>query len=153
MRRVIRVAIVACVAATVLAAPGHAQNRRYAYEAELAAAAKAGAARAGGVDWECAGTRCMAEARGGAVSVRGCSELARAVGPVRRYASEIRSLGEKELVECNGAVAAAGTPAAPAAPAAAAKATAPKAAGGRIVTPEMTYTGVWPGGREIGAKQ
>ena len=107
-------------------------------------------ARAGGVDWTCTGTHCTTEARGGVVSVRGCSELARAVGPVTRYASEIRQLGEKELAECNQTLAAA-----PAVAAAPAKAPAPasKAAAGRIVTPELTYTGAWPGGREAGAKQ
>lgn len=103
-------------------------------------------ANAGGVDWSCAGTRCTAEARGGNVSVRGCSELARAVGRVTRYASEVRQLGEKELAECNQAAAAA-------APAVAAKAPAPKPAAGRTVTSELTYTGVWPGGREAAAKQ
>jgi hypothetical protein len=81
--------------------------------------------------------------RGGAVSVRGCSELARAVGPVTRYASELRQLGEKDLADCNQTVAAA--PAKPPAP-------APKSAAGRTVTPDLTYTGVWPGGRETGAK-
>ena len=30
---------------------------------------------------------------------------------------------------------------------------ATEAAAGRTVTPELTYTGVWPGGREAGAKQ
>jgi hypothetical protein len=148
MRRVMKLSIVACIAAAALAAPAAAQDRRYAYEAELAAAAVRADVRAGGVDWSCSGTRCTAEARGGAVSVRGCSELARAAGPVRRYASEIRSLGEKELAECN-RVAAASAPAAPAA----AKAAAPKPPGGRTVTPELTYSGVWPGGREAGAKQ
>jgi hypothetical protein len=140
MRSYLSLAFVLCSA--FAAASSHAQDRRYAYEADLAAAAKRAAARAGGVDWSCAGTRCTAEARGGGVSVRGCSELARAVGPVTRYASEIRQLGEKELAECNQMVAAAP-----------AKAPAPKAAAGLTVTPELTYTGVWPGGREAGAKQ
>jgi hypothetical protein len=129
-------------------AAAHAQDRRYAYEAELAGAAKRAGARAGGVDWSCSGTRCTAEARGGAVSVRGCSELARAVGPVRRYASELRSLDEKALAECNRVAAAAETP-----KAADARSPAPKpAAGGGTVAQELTYTGVWPRGREAGAK-
>jgi hypothetical protein len=81
------------------------------------------------------------------VGVRGCSELARAVGAITRYASEIRQLGEKELAECNQAA----TATAAAAPAA--KAPASKPAAGRPVTPELSYTGVWPGGRETGAKQ
>jgi len=150
MRRVMRshptLAVILC-ATIVAAAPAGAQDRRYAYEVELAAAAQRGAVRAGGVEWTCSGTRCTAEGRGGAVSVRGCSELARAVGPIRRYASEIRSLGEKELAECNQA--GAGTAAAPAAAAAPKTAAAPKPAAGRAVAPEMTYTGVWPGGREM----
>ena len=150
MRSHLPLALILCAA--FAAAPGHAQDRRYAYEAELAAAAKSANARAGGLDWSCTGTRCTAEARGGAVSVRGCSELARTVGPVTRYANELRQLGEKELAECNQTVAAAPAAAPGAAPA---KAPAPKAAAaaGRTVTPELTYTGVWPGGREAGAKQ
>ena len=147
MRPHLPLAVILCAA--FAAASSHAQDRRYAYEAELSRAAKSAAARAGGVDWSCAGTRCTAEARGGAVSVRGCSELARAVGPVTRYASELRQLGEKELAECD-QVAAAAAPAVAATPA---KAPAAKAAPGRAVTPELTYTGVWPGGREAGAKQ
>ena len=142
--------LVLVLCAAFAAASSHAQDRRYAYEAELATAAKRTAARAGGVDWSCTGTRCTAEARGGAVSVRGCSELVRAVGPVTRYASELRQLGEKELAECNQTAAAA---AAPAPAPAKAPSPAPKAAAGRTGTPELTYTGVWPGGRETGAKQ
>ena len=142
MRSHLPLALLLCAAFD--AAPSHPHDRRYVYEAELATAAKRAAVRAGGVDWSCTGTRCTAEARGGAVSVRGCSELARAVGRVTRYASELRQLGEKELAECNQTVAAAP---------AKAPALAPKAAAGRAVTPELTYTGVWPGGRETGAKQ
>ena len=146
MRSHLALALILC--ATCAAAPSQAQDRRYAYDAELAAAAKRVTARAGGVDWSCAGTRCTAEARGGAVSVRGCSELARAVGAVTRYGSELRQLGERELAECNQVGAAAAAPAPAKAPS-----PAPKAAAGRTVTPELTYTGVWPGGRETGAKQ
>jgi hypothetical protein len=142
MRSHLPLALLLCAA--FAAAPSHAQDRRYVYEAELAAAAKSANARAGGVDWTCTGTHCTTEARGGVVSVRGCSELARALGPVTRYASELRQLGEKELAECNQTVAAAP---------AKAPALAPKAAAGRTVTPELTYTGAWPGGRETGAKQ
>ena len=142
MRRVKRphllLSLILCSA--FAAAPVRAQDRRYAYEAELAATTKQAAVYAGGIDWSCSGTRCTAEARGGAVSVRGCSELVRAVGPLRGYASELRQLGEKELAECNQAT----TAAAPKGP-------APKAVAGRA--PELTYTGVWPGGREAGAKQ
>jgi hypothetical protein len=122
------------------AAAGNAQDRRFAYEADLAAPAKRAAVRAGGIDWSCSGTRCTAEGRGGGVSARGCGELARAAGAVARYASELRALGAQELAECNQG-AAAGTPAAAA------------AATGRTVTPQLTYTGVWPGGRESGAKK
>ena len=160
MRRVKRLhrllSFILCAA--FAAAPIHAQDRRYAYEVELAATAKQAVVHAGGVDWSCSGTRCTAEGRGGAVSVRGCSELARAVGPIRRYASELRQLGEKDLAECNQAATTAAAPPAPkavapaAAPAAAAtKGPAPKAVAGRSGAPELTYTGVWPGGRE--AKQ
>jgi hypothetical protein len=157
MRRVKRLhrllSLILCAA--FAAAPVRAQDRRYAYEVELAATAKQATVRAGGVDWLCSGTHCTAEARGGAVSVRSCSELARAVGPIRRYASELRQLGENELAECNQAATAtvptaAPKPAAVAAAPAASKGPAPKAVAGR--TPELTYTGVWPGGRESGAK-
>jgi hypothetical protein len=144
MRPHLPIAIVLCAAF----AAAHAQDRRYAYEVELAAPAKRAAVRAGGVEWTCTADRCTAEGRGGAVSVRGCSELARAVGPVRRYASEIRSLDEKALAECNRVAAAAETP-----KAAEARSPAPKpAAGGGTVAQELTYSGVWPRGREAGAK-
>ena len=160
MRRVKRLQLLLSfiLCAAFAAAPIRAQDRRYAYDVELAATAKRATVRAGGVDWSCSGTHCTAEGRGGAVSVRGCSELARAVGPIRRYASEIRELGAQELAECNQtatatAPAAATKPAAVAAApaAAAAKGPAPKAVAGRSGTAELTYTGVWPGGRE--AKQ
>ena len=133
----------------------HAQDRRYGYEAELAATAKQAAVRAGGVDWSCSGTRCTAQGRAGAVSVRGCSALVHAVGPIRRYASEIRQLGKKDLAECNQAASAAAPPGLPkaAAPAAAPEGPTPRAATRRGGTPELTYIGVWPGGREAGAKQ
>jgi len=149
---------VGALCAVLAASAGNAQDRRFAYEADLAAPAKRAAVRAGGVEWSCSGTRCTAEARGGGgnVSVRGCSELARGAGAVTRYAGEARQLGEKELAECNQlatAVSPAPAPAAAPAPVAAAKPAPPQPAAGRTVTPEMTYTGVWPGGREAGAKQ
>ena len=129
MRRVIRRPTLALgLCAALAAATGHAQDRAYAYayEARLAAAAKRADARAGGVEWTCSGTRCTAEARGGVVSVRGCGELARVVGAITRYASEIRQLGEKELAECNQAATATAT-AAPAAKAPASKSPPPAA--------------------------
>jgi hypothetical protein len=150
MRRVKRPGLLLSLmlCAAFAAAPIRAQDRRYAYEVDLATAAKQAAVRAGGVDWSCSGTRCTAEGRGGEVTARGCSELARAMGPIRRYASELRQLGEKDLAECNQAATTAAAPAA-----AASKAPASKATAGRSGTPELTYTGVWSGGRESGAKQ
>jgi len=125
--------------ATLLAAGATRAQERVPYQAELADTAKRDVAKAGGVEWSCAGTRCTTEARGGNVTVRGCSELARAVGTVVRYRSEVKSLGQAEIAECNRL---AGAPAAKAP--AAAKAATPS--GPRVITRELTYTGVWPPG-------
>ena len=71
-----RIAFAAVLAAG--AGLAQAQGKTFSYETELAQAARRAAATAGGVSWTCAGTRCTASGRGGNVSVKGCSELARA---------------------------------------------------------------------------
>jgi hypothetical protein len=128
------------VAAALAAATGfaHAQSRVYAYEAELAQGAKRATVTAGGVRWSCTGTRCTASGRGGNVSVRGCSELARAVGPVARYQSEIRQLADADLRECNRL--------AQAPAAASAKAAKGPAKPQRATTAEIRFTGIAPSG-------
>lgn len=116
----------------------YAQGKTFSYEAELAQAARRAAATAGGVKWTCSGTRCTASGRGGNVSVKGCSELARAVGPIARYRSEIKELPAADLRECNRLAQAAGG--------AAAKAAKGPAKPQRATTPEIAFTGVAPGG-------
>jgi hypothetical protein len=123
----------------------HAQSRAYGYEAELAQAARRAAVTAGGVQWTCAATRCTASGRGGNVSVKGCSELARAVGPVAAYRSEIKTLPEGSLRECNRIAQAAG--------AGAAKAAKAPAKPQRAATPEIQFTGVAPGGETAERRQ
>lgn len=120
----------ALAAATCLA---HAQPRVYAYEAELAQGAKRASVAAGGVRWRCTGARCTASGRGGNVSVKGCSELARVVGPVERYRSEIKQLAEADLRECNRVAQTAG-----------AKAAKGPAKPQRTTTAEIRFTGIAP---------
>lgn len=128
------------LAAALAAATGlaHAQARVYAYEAELAQGAKRASVAAGGVTWSCTATRCTASGRGGNVSVRGCSQLARAVGPVVRYQSEIKQLPEADLRECNRIALAAGG--------AGAKAAKAPARPQRATTAELRFTGIAPAG-------
>ena len=128
----ITLALVALVCVT----PARAADRVYAYEAEAVAAAKRAAVTAGGVHWTCAGTRCTASGRGGNVSVKGCSELARQVGAVASYRSEVKRLGESDLAECNRIAGAAPD----------AKSARSVGKLQRATTGELTYTGVWPPG-------
>lgn len=126
-------------AAVLAAAAGLAQAEAptFSYETELAQAARRAVTIAGGVSWTCADTRCTASGRGGNVSVKGCSELARAVGPILRYRSEIKELPAADLRECNRlALAAAG---------AAAKAAKALAKPQRATTPEIAFTGIASG--------
>jgi hypothetical protein len=134
-------------AAVLAAAAGlaHAQGRIFSYEAELAQAARRAAATAGGVSWTCAGTRCTASGRGGNVSVKGCSELGRAVGPIARYRSEIKELAAADLRECNRIAQAAGG--------AAAKTAKAPAKPQRATTPEIAFTGVAQGGDAAAAER
>jgi len=116
----------------------------YSYRVELAETAKKSRVRAGNVNWECLGKYCIANARGGNVSVGGCRELAGQVGRVTSYRSEIKQLDGDQLDECN-AVLAAGTSSPKNAPgkttglaATAARPESPP----RVTTEELTFTGV-----------
>lgn len=147
----------ALAALLLVAAPlgADAQSRRYGYRVELAETAKKNEVRAGGVTWQCRQKICIAQGRGGNVSVRGCTELARQVGRVVTYRSEIKQLADEQLAACNAEaaagprspLAAAGVrkPSAPAsaAPAAAAPArAAAPAPAPRVTTQELSFTGV-----------
>jgi hypothetical protein len=138
MRR-LRAILLSC--ALVLAASGHAADRTYAYTAETVSTAKRASVTAGGVAWTCAGTRCTANGRGGRVSTKGCSELARAVGPIAAYRSETNRLDAAGLEECN-RIAQGGAPATKAGAAAAAKPPAKPAGPQRATTDELTFTGI-----------
>jgi hypothetical protein len=138
-----RFALAAALAA--VADLAHAQAKTYGYEAELAQAARRVAAAAGGVQWTCSGTRCTASGRGGNVSVKGCSELARAVGPIAGYRSEIKTLPDADLRECNRI--------AQSATGAAAKAAKAPARPQRASTPEIQFTGVAPVGEAAAAER
>jgi hypothetical protein len=129
MRRLVLVALLGSAAGLA-----HAQARTFAYEADLAQATKRSAVTAGGVAWSCADTRCVASGRGGNVSVGGCSQLARVVGPITRYRSEIKVLAEPGVRECNRIAQAAGD--------ATAKAAKGAASPQRATTPEIVFTGV-----------
>lgn len=143
----IRPALAAAVAAVTLAAAAFsaaAATTSYSYRAELAGTATKSRVYAGGVDWECRGKYCIASARGGNVSVRGCRELAGQVGRVVSYRSEIKQLAGDQIDECNAAVASAKS----------LPERAPTTAGGtaerakeperpaRVTTEELTFTGV-----------
>lgn len=134
----------AILLAAAAAAPAHAQGKVYGYDAELAQPAHRAAATAGGVKWSCAGARCSATGRGGNVSVRGCSELARAVGAVASYRSEIKALGDASLRECNRLAQGAGG---------AAKAARAPARPQRATTSEITFTGVAAGAEAASAER
>jgi hypothetical protein len=121
----------------------HAQAKVYGYEAELAQPARRAAVAAGGVKWSCSGARCTASGRGGNVSVRGCSQLARAVGPVTAYRSEVKSLAAADLRECNRLALGAG----------AAKAAQAPARPQRVTTPEITFTGIAAGAEAAAAER
>ncbi|MCC6611226.1 MAG: hypothetical protein IT515_16335 [Burkholderiales bacterium] len=118
-----------------------AQSKRYAYRAELAENAKRTEVRAAGVVWRCHGKVCVAHGRGGNVSVRGCTELARQVGRVVGYRSEIKHLADDQLAACNAEAAAGQKTSAPPPVAAPAMAAAPVRMP-RVVTEELTFTGV-----------
>lgn len=141
-----RYALAAVLAAAVGAATdlAHAQPKTYVYEAELAQPARRATAAAGGVTWTCAGTRCTASGRGGKVSVRGCRELARAVGPVAAYHSEIMTLSDADLRECNRLAQGAGG---------ASKAARAPARPQRATTPEIAFTGVATGAEAAPAER
>jgi len=111
-------------------------DKAYAYEVETVGAAMRAAVTAGGVRWTCSGTRCTASGRGGNVSVKGCSELARQVGAIASYRSEVKRLGEPDLAECNRI--AGGAPAV--------KSARPAGKPQRATTGELAYTGMWPPG-------
>jgi hypothetical protein len=145
MRRTSSKPLCALAAALLLAgAPlgAGAQSKSYAYRADLAENAKLAEVRAGGVVWQCRAKLCVANARGGNVSVRGCTELARQVGRVVGYRSEIKRLADEQLAACNAeAVAGRPKPAPRTAASASAKASAP-ARMPHVTTEELTFTGV-----------
>jgi hypothetical protein len=141
-----RPSLTAGLAAVVLAVavfPADAATKNYSYRVELARTATKSQVRAGNVNWECRGKFCVASARGGNVSVRGCQELAGQVGRVVAYRSEIKQLGAADLDACNAAIAA-GSPPTRKSPAAAGKAAAatPAERPSHVTTGELTFTGV-----------
>lgn len=132
--------LASCAVAAATAA--HAADRAtYAYTAETVSPAKRASVTAGGVTWTCSGTRCTANGRGGRVSTKGCSELARAVGPVAEYRSEANRLDAAALAECNRIAQAGAAASAKSAPAPAAKAAGPRAPQ-RAEADELTFTGI-----------
>ena len=138
----VRPLLSAGILAAALAAgvgPAAAETKVYSYRVELAETAKNSQVRAGNVVWECRAKYCIAAARGGNVSVKGCSELAGQVGRVVSYRSEIKHLGKEQLEACN-AIAVAAEGASPERTAAAGeKQPEPPS---RVTTEELTYTGV-----------
>jgi hypothetical protein len=122
------------------------QPKSYAYRADLAESTKKAEVRAGGVVWQCRAKYCVANARGGNVSVRGCTELARQVGRIVSYRSDIKLLADEQLTACNAQAMAARPAPAPArrtttTAAASAKAAAPYRMP-QVTTEELTFTGV-----------
>jgi hypothetical protein len=141
-----RFALAFALAASAASVAGaHAQGKVYGYEADLAQPARRAAVTAGGVNWSCTGARCTASGRGGNVSVKGCSELARAVGPVAGYRSEIKTLAAGDLRECKRL--------AQGAAAGAAKAAKAPARPQRAATPEILFTGIAAGAESAAAER
>lgn len=140
-------ALAAALAAATLAAaafPAAAATQSYSYRVELAETAKKSQVRAGNVNWECRGKHCIASARGGNVSVRGCRELADQVGRVVSYRSEIKQLEGDQLDECNAVLADKGSrPESEPGKTTGLAATATRPASPpRVTTEELTFTGV-----------
>ena len=132
----------AALIATVLPVVHAAES--YSYRVELVETAPKSRVRAGNVNWECRGKYCVANARGGNVSVRGCRELAGQVGRVTSYRSEIKQLDGGQLDECN-AVLTSGTPSpenAPGKTTGLAATAARPASPPHVTTEELTFTGV-----------
>jgi hypothetical protein len=148
----IRPALIAALAAAAIAAgalPAAAADQSYPYRVELANTAKKLHVRAGNVDWECRGRYCVAAARGGNVSVRGCRELASQVGRVVSYRSEIKHLEATQIEACNAVLAdAASTTGSPAKSGSAAVAGQKPDAPAHVTTEELTFTGVHNWGPE-----
>jgi len=144
MRRPNSKTFAAALAAIVLAAapPGAAaQSKSHAYRADLAETTTKTEVRAGGTVWQCRGKHCVANARGGNVTVRGCTQLARQVGRVVEYRSDIKRLADDQLAACNAEATAGPRPPAATAAAAAGKPATP-ARKARVSTDELTFTGV-----------
>jgi len=135
-------AALAVLAAAVFPAAAAAQS--YSYRVELAETAKRSQVRAGNVNWECRGKYCVASARGGNVSVRGCRELAGQVGRVISYRSEIKQLESGQIDECNAVVASKASPpkGAPGTTAGLAATASRPDSPARVTTEELTFTGV-----------
>jgi hypothetical protein len=145
LRLAIRPALFAgpVVAALISAGFAAAETKTYSYRVELAETAKKKQVHAGGVVWECRARYCIAAARGGNVSVRGCRELASQVGRVVSYRSEIKRLEGEQIDACNTVLAAGGN--------AKSSATTPVSATGpakqaespaRVTTQPLMFTGV-----------
>lgn len=134
--------VAAAIAAAALPAAA-ATTTTYSYWVELAETAKKSEVHAGNVVWECRGKYCIAAARGGNVSVRGCREMVRQVGRVVSYRSEIKRLDGDQLVACNAVLAEAGPTPGPQTTSGSATAIAKKPeAPARVTTDELTFTGV-----------
>jgi hypothetical protein len=137
-------AALATAALAVAVLPVGAATQSYSYRVELAGTAKKRHAHAGNVDWECRGKYCIASARGGNVSVRGCRELVSQVGRVVSYRSEIKHLGGDQIDECNAVLASDTSPpkGAPGKAAGLAATAARPDSPPRVTTEELTFTGV-----------
>ena len=131
---------IVAVGLSMSAASLAADTKTYTYRVELTETARKAQVRAGNVNWECRDKLCVASARGGNVSVRGCRELAGQVGRVVSYRSEIRALGAEQIDVCNAVLADASRR--PRTPETAAGAPARRDTPTRVTTEELTFTGV-----------
>ncbi len=64
-----------------------------------------GAVPAGGINWNCAGSRCAAVSTAPLPTVATCHALAQQVGPVKGYGHKKRALSAGELQQCNAGIA------------------------------------------------
>lgn len=63
-----------------------------------------GAVPAGGINWNCAGSRCTAVSSSPVPTVATCHALAQQIGPVKSYGNQKRMLTAGELQQCNAGI-------------------------------------------------
>lgn len=96
--------LLAALGGGLLATPA-AMAATHPYSADTTAPARRqGAVPAGGINWNCAGSRCSAFSSSVVPTVATCHALAQQVGPVKSYGNKKRLLSAGELQQCNAGI-------------------------------------------------